>query len=133
MSITVSSFDHHVPWESRYGFSQALQAGETIYISGQFAHDAGGNFIGEGDFAAQMKAALDNLDKVLAHFGATRRQVVETTVLVVGLRDYFEAAAAAHARYFGDHRPTSTISGVVALALPPQLVEIGAVVRLDVA
>ena len=80
----MKAFNHHVPWEQRYGFSQALQVGETIYISGQFAHDADGNFVGEGDFDAQLKAALENLDKVLAYFGALRSQVVETTILVVG-------------------------------------------------
>lgn len=48
------------------------------------------------------------------------------------LRDHFDAAAAAHSRYFGAHRPTSTVSGVVALALPAQLVEIGAVARTDI-
>ncbi|MFC0508376.1 RidA family protein [Micromonospora costi] len=133
MSATVKSFNHNVPWEGLYGFSQAMQVGDTVYISGQLAHDAEGNFVGEGDFDAQVRATLENLDKVLAHFGASRRQVVETSVLVVGLREHFDAAAAAHARYFGDHRPTSTISGVVELALPAQLVEIGAVVRLDIA
>jgi 2-iminobutanoate/2-iminopropanoate deaminase len=128
----MKSLDYHVPWEDLYGFTQALQVGDTIYVSGQFAHDAGGNFIGEGDFGTQIEAALANLDRVLAHFDASRAQIVETTVLVVGLRDHFDAAAAAHSRYFGDHRPTSTVSGVVALALPEQLVEIGAVVRTDI-
>ncbi|RKF25524.1 RidA family protein [Micromonospora globbae] len=133
LSATVTSFSYDVPWEGLYGFSQAMQVGDTVYISGQLAHDAEGNFVGEGDFDAQVNATLDNLDRVLAHFGASRRQVVETTVLVVGLREHFDAVAAAHSRYFGDHRPTSTVSGVVELALPAQLVEIGAVVRLDIA
>lgn len=132
MSATVKYFNYGVPWEGLFGFSQAMQVGETVYISGQLAHDDEGNFIGEGDFDAQIAATLENLDKVLKHFGASRRQVVETTVLVVGLRDHFDAAAAAHSRFFGDHHPTSTVSGVVALALPVQLVEIGAVVRLDI-
>jgi enamine deaminase RidA (YjgF/YER057c/UK114 family) len=131
MSTASDSFNYNVPWENAYGYSQALRVGETIYISGQLAHNEEGTFVGAGDFAVQMKTALENLDKVLAHFGATRRQVVETTVLIVGLRENFDAAAAAHANFFADHHPTSTASGVVALALPEQLVEIGAVVRLD--
>jgi 2-iminobutanoate/2-iminopropanoate deaminase len=131
MSITSESFNHHVPAEDLYGFSQAIRVGETIYISGQLAHDAEGLLVGAGDFAVQMKTALANLDKVLTHFGAKRRQVVETTVLIVGLREHFDAAAAAHAEFFADHHPTSTASGVVALAVPEQLVEIGALVRLD--
>ncbi|MDG4790252.1 hypothetical protein O7626_30755 [Micromonospora sp. WMMD1102] len=40
-------------------------------------------------------------------------------------------ATAAHSAYFGDHRPTSTTFGAVELALPGQVVEIGAVVLLD--
>lgn len=132
MSTTFVSFNYGVPWEDAYGYSQAVKVGETLYISGQLAHDAEGTFIGEGDFDAQTKAALENLDRVLAHFGASRRQVVETTVMVIDLREHFDAMAAAHAAYFGEHRPTSTINGVVALALPEQLVEIGAVVRLDI-
>jgi enamine deaminase RidA (YjgF/YER057c/UK114 family) len=132
MGATVRTFNHNVPWEGSFGYSQAMQVGDTLYISGQLAHDAEGNFVGEGDFDAQMAATLENLDKVLAHFAASRRQVVETTVLVVGLREHFDAVAAAHARYFGDHRPTSTGWGVVALALPAQLLEIAAVARLDI-
>jgi 2-iminobutanoate/2-iminopropanoate deaminase len=133
LSATVKFFNYGVPWEGLYGYSQAMQVGDTVYISGQLAHDDEGNFIGEGDFDAQIEATLANLDKVLNHFGASRRQVVETTVLVVGLREHFDATAAAHSRFFGDHHPTSTVSGVVALALPVQLVEIGALVRLDIA
>jgi 2-iminobutanoate/2-iminopropanoate deaminase len=132
MGATVKTFNHHVPWEDAFGYSQAMQVGDTLYISGQVAHDAEGNFVGEGDIEAQLTATFENLDKVLAHFGASRRQVVETTVLVVGLRERFEACAAAHARYFGDHHPTSTAWGVVELALPPQLLEIAAVARLDI-
>ncbi|BAU82060.1 pyrimidine utilization protein C [Streptomyces laurentii] len=48
------------------------------------------------------------------------------------LRENFDTTARLHAAYFGEHRPTSTVMGVSDLALPDQLVEIGAVVRLDV-
>jgi enamine deaminase RidA (YjgF/YER057c/UK114 family) len=44
----MKAFNHHVPWEERYGFSQALQVDETIYISGQFAHDADGSGVSSG-------------------------------------------------------------------------------------
>ncbi|WSD62337.1 RidA family protein [Actinacidiphila glaucinigra] len=132
MTVQLSAFDFGMPWESLYGYSQAVQAGETLYISGQLSHDSAGAFIGTGDFELQMRTTLDNLDRVLEHFGARRDQIVETTVLVRGLRDHFDTAARLHAAYCGDHRPTSTVMGVSDLALPDQLVEIGAVVRLDV-
>ncbi|MFG3659756.1 Rid family hydrolase [Streptomyces sp. NPDC047706] len=120
-----------MPWESHFGFSQALQAGETLYISGQLSHDEAGAFVGADDFELQVRTTFANLDKVLRQFGASRDQVVETTALIVDLRRNFEVLARLHAEYFAEHRPTSTVMGVVALVLPEQLVEIGAVVRLD--
>ncbi|WP_431968829.1 RidA family protein [Actinacidiphila sp. bgisy160] len=133
MTVRSREFNFGMPWESLYGYSQAVQAGDTLYISGQLSHDSAGDFIGTGDFELQMRTTLDNLDRVLEHFGAGRDQIVETTVLVKGLRDHFDTAARLHAAYCGEHRPTSTVMGVSDLALPDQLVEIGAVVRLDVA
>jgi 2-iminobutanoate/2-iminopropanoate deaminase len=131
MTVQAKKFGFGVPWESAFGYSQALQAGETLYISGQLSHDANGDFIGPGDFALQVETAFANLDRVLEHFGATRGQIVETTVLVRNLRENFDAIGRLHAEYVGRHLPTSTVMGVSELALPDQLVEIGAVVRLD--
>ncbi|GAA2267074.1 hypothetical protein GCM10010145_46900 [Streptomyces ruber] len=121
-----------MPWESFYGYSQALRVHDTAYISGQLSHDEDGNFVGAGDFELQVKTTLADLDLVLVHFGAKRNQIVETTVLVRDLREHFDATARLHSDYFGKHRPTSTVMGVSDLALPDQLVEIGAVVRLDI-
>ncbi|MFD5572579.1 RidA family protein [Streptomyces cadmiisoli] len=131
MTVQARKFGYGVPWESLYGFSQALQAGETVYVSGQLSHDEAGNFIGAGDFELQTRTTFDNLDRVLKQFGAARNQIVETTTLVVDLRENFDTLARLHAQYFDQHRPTSTAMGVVELALPDQLIEIGAVVRLD--
>ncbi|MGW1174658.1 RidA family protein [Kitasatospora sp. NPDC002543] len=132
MSTQVKAFGFGMPWESLYGYSQATQVGDTVYVSGQLSHDQHGTFVGADDFELQVRTTLENLDLVLRQFGAERGQVVETTVLVRNLRENFDTAARLHAEYFGEHRPTSTIMGVSDLALPDQLVEIGALVRLDV-
>ncbi|MEU3572144.1 Rid family hydrolase [Kitasatospora sp. NPDC036755] len=132
MSTQLKAFGFGMPWESLYGYSQATQVGDTVYVSGQLSHDQHGTFVGADDFELQVRTTLENLDLVLRQFGAERGQVVETTVLVRNLRENFDTAARLHAEYFGEHRPTSTIMGVSDLALPDQLVEIGALVRLDV-
>ncbi|MEU5562551.1 RidA family protein [Micromonospora musae] len=131
MTVQPQTFNFGVPWESLHGYSQALRAGDTVYVSGQLSHDMDGNFIGAGDFELQLNTTLANLDLVLDHFGASRTQIVETTVLVRNLRDNFDTVARLHLAYVGAHRPTSTVMGVADLALPEQLVELGAVVRLD--
>jgi enamine deaminase RidA (YjgF/YER057c/UK114 family) len=56
---------------------------------------------------------------------------VTSDVRSVALIRSFNDIARLHAEYFSDHRPTSTVLGVVELALPAQLVEIAAVAVLD--
>jgi 2-iminobutanoate/2-iminopropanoate deaminase len=126
-----STLTFGVPWEAMYGYSQAVRRGSTLYISGQLSHDGDANFIGEGDFELQVRTSLANLDRVLGFFGAGREHVVETTVLVKGLRQYFDDTCRLHAEYFGAHWPASNLIGVAELALPLQLVEIAALAVLD--
>ncbi|MEV6385793.1 Rid family hydrolase [Streptomyces sp. NPDC051773] len=132
MGSQAKTYGFGVPWESIYGYSQAVRVGDTVHVSGQLSHDRDGTFVGAGDFGLQVRTTLENLDLVLKEFGAERGQIVETTVLVRNLRENFDTTARLHAEYFGEHRPASTVMGVSDLALPDQLVEIGALVRLDV-
>jgi enamine deaminase RidA (YjgF/YER057c/UK114 family) len=132
MGHRTKAFGFGMPWESLYGYSQATQVGDTVYVSGQLSHDRDGNFVGADDYELQVRTTLENLDLVLEQVGAARGQIVETTVLVRNLREHFDTTARLHAEYFGEHRPASTVMGVSDLALPDQLVEIGALVRLDV-
>lgn len=125
------SHDFGMPWERGYGFCQAMQVGSTLYISGQLSHDMQAQFVGEGDFALQVRTTFANLDRILDAYGATRNQVVQTTVYVKDLPRHFGDMARLHAEYFGEHRPTSTVLGVVDLALPQQLVEIAAIAVLE--
>lgn len=130
----MSSFEHFgfgVPWEDLANYSQAVRAGDHLFISGQLAHDAEGNFIGEGDIEGQADAALANLDLVLRRFQAERADIAEINVFLMDLRSNFGPAMAACKRYFGDHRPASNVFGVAALALPQQLIEIAATAVLS--
>jgi 2-iminobutanoate/2-iminopropanoate deaminase len=127
MTAAFKSHSFGMPWEKGYGFSQAIQVGPMLYISGQLSHDMKAKFIGEGDFELQVRTTFANLDRILKAYGARKDQVVQTTVYVKDLRRHFEDIARLHAEYFGEHRPTSTVLGVVELALPQQLVEIAAV------
>ena len=35
-----------MPWASAYGYGQAVQVGNVVYISGQLSHDERGNLVG---------------------------------------------------------------------------------------
>jgi enamine deaminase RidA (YjgF/YER057c/UK114 family) len=43
-----------VPWESSYGYTQAIQAGPIVYISGQLSQDRHAKFVGDRDFELQV-------------------------------------------------------------------------------
>lgn len=126
-----TTFQFGVPWEDATGYAQAVRRDNTVYISGQLAHDQEGNFIGAGDFDAQVKASFANLDAVLAGFGATRADLASVTLYAKDFRRHFEALGRLQAEYFGELRPTSTLIGVAELALPDQLFEVSAVATLD--
>lgn len=125
------AFGFGMPWEKEHGYCQAIRSGNTLYISGQLSHDMQANFIGRGNFGLQARTTFDNLDSVLQAYGASRRQIVSTTIYLKNLREHLEEINRLHREYFGDHRPTSTLLGVADLAVPDQLVEIAAVAVLE--
>lgn len=63
-------------------YSQAVQAGNTVYVSGQLPIDpATGAFAGE-DIRAQTRQSLTNIRSILEAVGADMSKVVKTTVLL---------------------------------------------------
>ena len=95
-------------------YSQAVKAGNMLFLSGQIALDpATGNLI-EGDFPAQTRRVLENLKAVLHEAGADFRNVVKATVYLADLTN-FQTLNSIYAEYFGDHKPARSTVGVAAL------------------
>ncbi|MFI9317357.1 RidA family protein [Streptomyces althioticus] len=125
---TSDVFSYGIPAESDFGYAQAIRSGDLVHVSGQLAFDEAGGFPNPGDFAAQVRRTHTNMDRVLAHYGATRNQIATQTLYVLDLARHAAATAEANLAYFGGHRPASTVLGVTELTLPGQLVEIAFVV-----
>jgi 2-iminobutanoate/2-iminopropanoate deaminase len=125
---TIDSYSHGVSGEREFGFAQAIKAGETIYVSGQLSHDEEGTFIHPDDFDAQLRQVYANFEKVQAHYGVTRNQVINETQFIVNLHEHAAAMAAANLAYFGEHRPTSSTIGVQSLFFPGQLIEVNFII-----
>ena len=69
-------------------YSQAIAAGNTIYVSGQLPIDpATGAFAGN-DIAAQTAQSLTNLKSILNAAGADMCDVVKTTVYLANIGDF---------------------------------------------
>ncbi|SHI44561.1 endoribonuclease L-PSP [Hymenobacter daecheongensis DSM 21074] len=69
-------------------YSQAVQAGNTLYVSGQIPLDAAGQLVGGGDVAAETHQVMRNLQAVLAAAGLTLRDVVKCSIFVKDLGNF---------------------------------------------
>lgn len=80
-------------------YSQAIKAGNTIYVSGQLPIDpASGAFAGS-DIAAQTRQSLTNLKSILNAAGADMCDVVKSTVYLANIAD-FAAMNEVYAEFF---------------------------------
>ena len=85
-------------------YSQAVQAGNMLFVSGQIPIDpATGEFAG-ADIATQTNQSLSNIKNILAAAGYTMNDVVKTTVLLADIAD-FAAMNAVYAEYFTENKP----------------------------
>ena len=95
-------------------YSQAIQAGNTVYVSGQLPIDpATGAFAG-ADIAAQTRQSLTNIRSILAGVGYSMTDVVKTTVLLADIAD-FAAMNAVYAEFFTAPFPARAAFQVAAL------------------
>jgi|SRR4029453_4985696 2-iminobutanoate/2-iminopropanoate deaminase len=107
-------------------YSDAVRAGDTVYVSGQASVDRHGKLVGPGDVVAQTRQVLDNMKLALAVAGATLADVVKVTVYLRHCADRPRVNEVRKA-YFGANRPASTLIGITEFAIPGMLVEIEAV------
>ena len=95
-------------------YSQAIAAGNTIYVSGQLPIDpATGAFAGDG-IAAQTFQSLTNLRSILNAAGADMCDVVKTTVYLANIAD-FAAMNEVYAKFFAAPYPARAAFEVACL------------------
>jgi reactive intermediate/imine deaminase len=109
-------------------YSQAVRAGDTVYLSGQIPLDPKTMKIVEGDFEAQVRRVFDNLRAVCRAAGGDFDRVVRVTVYLTDLAN-FAKVNEVMAQYFKEPFPARAAIGVASLPRG-SLVEIDAVMHL---
>lgn len=105
-------------------YSQAVRAGDFIFVSGQIPLDPANGTIVAGDAAAQTRRVMENLQAVLHAAGCSFAQVARATVYLTNLED-FSRVNEVYGSYFPADPPARATVQVAAL---PR----GASVEIDV-
>ncbi len=95
-------------------YSQAIQAGGFLFVSGQVPLDPGsGQVVGVG-IEEQVERVLESLKAILIAGGSDLRFVVKTTVYLADLRD-FPRMNEVYSRYFEEVPPARATVEVAGL------------------
>ena len=104
-------------------FSQAIEIGDFLYLSGQVGQDPVTSKVVEGGIMAETERVLQNLSAVLKAAGRSFDHVARAGVYLTSMSD-FAAMNGIYAKHFSPPFPARTTIAVAALPL-------GACVEID--
>ena len=116
--MTLRHISTGTTWEEVVGYSRAVVAGDTVYVSGCTSV--------EGGAYDQTVRALETIRAALASLGAPMRSVVRTRLYVTRIEDWQEVGRA-HREAFPEAPPATSLVQVAGLIDPRMLVEVEAV------
>ena len=106
-------------------YSQAVQAGNFLFVSGQIALDAESNQLVTNSIAAETRQVLKNLEAVLKEAGCSFADIIKTTIFLSDM-SHFSIVNEIYGSYFEKDFPARET--VAAAGLPKNVnVEISVV------
>ena len=109
-------------------YSQAILAGDTLYVSGQLPIDPTTGAFAGADIASQTRQSLTNLKNIITAAGGDMSSVVKVTVYLQNMGD-FAAMNEVYAQFFSAPYPARAAFEVARLP-KDALVEIECVAAL---
>ena len=95
-------------------YSQAVRAGDTVYISGQIPLDPATGQLVSGDIEAEIRRVFDNLEAIAVAAGGSLAHAVKVTVFLTDLV-HFAKVNEVMAQYFPQPWPARAAVGVAQL------------------
>jgi len=95
-------------------YSQAVQVGETVYLSGQIPLDPATMQLVAGDIHAEIRRVFDNLAAIATAAGGSLAHVVKLTVYLTDMA-LFAAVSEVMMSYFSAPYPARVTVGVAQL------------------
>lgn len=95
-------------------YSQAVRAGDTVYVSGQIPLDPATGVLVSGDIEAEIRRVFDNLRAIAEAAGGTLANTVKLSVFLTDMT-HFPKVNEIMATYFTTPYPARAAVGVAAL------------------
>lgn len=95
-------------------YSQAIQSGNFVFLSGQIPLDPATMEIVAGDFEARARRVFESLKAVAEAAGGTLDQIVKLNIYLTDM-DNFATVNAVMAEYFNEPYPARAALGVKSL------------------
>jgi len=95
-------------------YSQAVRAGDTVYISGQIPLDPATGQLVSGDIEAEIRRVFDNVSAIAQAAGGSLAHAVKLSVFLTDLV-HFPKVNEIMATYFKEPYPARAAIGVAAL------------------
>jgi 2-iminobutanoate/2-iminopropanoate deaminase len=97
-------------------YSQAVEANNTLYISGQIPINPATGKLIEGDIKQQTELVMKNIGAILEEAGFSYTDVVKSTCLLSDIKN-FAAMNEVYAKYYPTEPPARAAYAVVSLPL----------------
>jgi len=110
-------------------YSQAIKAGNTVYLSGQIPLDPESMELVKGDISVQIQRVFDNLKAVAEASGGSLASIAKLNIFLTDL-DNFATLNEIMATYFEQPYPARAAIGVASLPKGAE-VEMDAILVLD--
>ncbi|MGM0437298.1 MAG: RidA family protein [Bacillota bacterium] len=94
-------------------YSQAVKAGNMVFVSGQIPYDKDGNPVVGGP-AEQTRQSLENVKAILEEAGTDLSQVVKATIFASDMENFSEINEV-YGQYFGEEAPARAFVEVARL------------------
>ncbi len=94
-------------------YSQAVKAGNMLFVSGQIPYDKDGNAV-EGGPAEQTKQSLENVKAILEEAGTSLSKVVKATIFASDMENFSEINEV-YSQYFDEEPPARAFVEVARL------------------
>ena len=94
-------------------YSQAIRAGQTVYLSGQIALDPATGELVKGSLADETERVMQNLQAVLQAAGLDFGAIAKVTIFLTDMA-FFQEVNGVYARYFEGHTPPARETVAVA-------------------